>query len=729
MKKSINHVLPMISALILDSPTYGQALPAQSPIGSLIEEIVITARKKSEAEKLQDVPVAVSAFTGEQLDVLFGADLVNIAASVPNATFKESATFPNYGNFYIRGMGVAGTVLSDDPAVGIFLDGMYLGIAAGLVTDTFDMEAVEILRGPQGTLFGRNVTGGAVILRTRRPTEEFHFRARGILGNDQRQEIALSASGPLASDALRGKLTVFDKRRDDQFDNLIPGGEDYGEIDQTVTRATLVWDTNEIITATLMTEHGVSEDDPGTLWVHDIPGNAFSPSTLKTAGVTIFARPRHEEVSSSVADPRATSRWSHAIAEIEWGKQDTAVKSITAWRDFEQHGLSNDFDGSELPLFDVQNTGIEQEQFSQEFIYAGKLSQTVDLTAGVFYFDQRYHYRENRFLGSLAEPDWYTLSNTDHAVAGLFLQTDIAISPEWNLTLGGRYSREKKEAAIAQLASSPGCFISFDTCLPNFDDDKRWNNFTPKVGLQWLPGNDLQLYGSWTRGFRSGGFNIRQAAPIVPGPYNEETVDAYEIGFKGDFFDNRLRLNAAYFYNEFDDLQRTVVLGDGTQIVTNAAAAVIQGAELEGQYLVADALLLKAALGYTDSELQDFARGGGLPPIDGTRMPFVPLWTRNLDIIYGLPVASGALTLRLNYRYEDEAEATDDNTGFPVARRETYNASLSYSPNSNSWRVSLFGNNLTNTLKGGQTTNAPGLVVLETALAPRSYGVELAWEY
>ena len=713
-----------------------------SATAAMVEEVLVTARKRADLESVQDVPLAVSAFSGDQIEALFAADLTDITANVPNATAYSSATFPGYVNFFIRGMGVAGTVLSDDPAVGVFVDGVYHGISAGIVFDSFDLEAVEVLRGPQGTLFGRNVTGGAALLRTRKPTEEFSGRVRVIGGNDGNLQAAASISGPLVEGRLLGKIAVFHTQLDDWMDN--PAGEaagfdDLGELDQQVVRGALTWLASETFTADLRLEFGQSEEDPLPIWAVDntlllgvqpIPG-------LSEAG----ARDSDDPVANGVNDHPLDAEWVSGSIELNWDLPMGSLKSITALRDLEQKDLTQDFDGSIIAIFDVNNSFIEQEQFSQELIFNTSISETVDLTTGLFYFDQEFNYGERRFgaLFAALGGGLQAHSSTDHQVVGIFAQADFAISEQWVLTLGGRQSWEEKETQIGQFGSSLACtgFGGTDprTCPFNFEDKDDWSNFTYKAGIQFLATEDAQLYGSYTRGFRSGGFNIRQNVGVVPGPYDEETVDAFEVGAKADLADGRARINLSLFLNEYDDLQRTVVGTDGFQTVSNAAKATIQGIELETSWLIVDGLLLQANMGLIDAELKDFLnpRGGagGAPvTIDGTNLPFIPKWQRELHLTYDIPAGPGNLTLRASYRYVDDVESTDDNLGFPGSSYEEFDASVAYSPDSRNWRIAVFGKNLTDNIESGLITNAvnPGWI-LNQARNPARYGVEFLLEF
>ncbi len=717
----------------------------------LMEELQVTARKKG-PEDLQRVPVAISAFTGEQLEARFTNDIQDITSSVPNAMAYEVSAFPAYVNFYMRGMGVAGTVLSDDPAVGVFVDGVYLGISAGVLMDTFDLESVEMLRGPQGTLFGRNVTGGAALLRTRKPSEDFSTRLRLIAGSDGRVEGALSVSGPI-SEGFLGKIAAFYKTRDDWMDN--PSGnalgfDDLGEQEQKVIRVAFTWLVSDTATADVRLEYGDSQDDPAPTWAID------NTALLGVQPIPGISEPGAENSDDPIAngvllDPIDTE-WATASIEFNWQVGPGNLQSITAWRDIEQDGLAQDFDGSIVQIFDINNSYLAQDQFSQEFVYNLSIGEKTSLTTGVYYFNQSYQYGERRFgtrfapYGDTVDPvlgapvgGLHTQSDTDHEVMGAFLQADIGLGEKWVLTLGGRYSREEKATAIGQFGAGivDGTFNCTDLvskdphdCPPNFFGKEDWNNFTPKAGLQYLVSDTTMFYGSWTRGFRSGGFNIRQNAGALPGPYDEEKVDAFEVGFKTELAEGMARLNGALFYNDYNDLQRTIVSEEGFQMVSNAASATIQGVELELSWMPINYFVIQASIGYIDSEINDFVNPGTGVVIDGTRIAFVPDYQFDISGTYDLVLNPGNITFRATYHKEGGTESTDDNLGFPGAGWDQVDVSVSYTPNDGNWRVTAFGRNLSDDITSNLIINAinPGWV-LGTGRLPRSYGIEFVYEW
>jgi iron complex outermembrane receptor protein len=708
---------------------------ARGAAATLMQEVVTLSRKKDDAEMLQDVPVAVTAVSGEQIEAMFANDVTDIGYKSPNVQLNATGSIPNYANFSIRGLGVNGTVLSDDPAVGVFVDGMYLGIGAGVITDTFDLESMEVLRGPQGTLFGRNVTGGAVLLNSKRPADEFGFKVRTVIGNDQNRQLMMSVDAPIAEDLAYGRLTILSSEKGDSYNNLAPGGEDIGEKDLLVVRPKLRLTPTDNLTINLSGEYGSGTSDPSPRRFIPETGKAVL-GMLQAANLPIPDVNSHD-VSADFVDDTIDTDWKHAIAEIEWEMSDrVTLKSITAWREVQQRDLINDVDGSAIDFFNFTAEGaLNQEQFSQEFIASIQLTDSIDLTTGAFYFDQEYDFSEGRKIsGGAVNQGGY--GEMEHDTQAVFAQVDVALNEAWNVTVGGRMSWESKEARLARR-TQPECngnngFVT--DCVIGFEADESWRNFTPKLGAQYNYDEDTQFYGSYTKGFRSGGFNIRATTPGTEGPYGEEKIDAFEIGMKTDFADGHGRMNLALFYNEFTDLQRTVLDASANQAILNAGAGNIIGSELELNYLVGESLLLEGVLGYTMTEFDEFLgldlTGDNIPDpglAKKLEVAHVPHWTSFMAATYDIPVSTGNVAVRGSYSYTDESFA-DDKNAYSISSYELFDASVTYTTHDGKWSVSAFGKNLADEV---YYTTAFILGPFDIGdLGPRrSFGVSLTYEY
>jgi len=514
-------LLIMTSGGLMAAEDSDDAEKKKSSTKVLLEEVLITARRKDGAESLQDVPLSVTAFNGDQLDAMQFANIADVTASVPNAQADTFGTYPGYLIFTIRGMGVAGTAVSDEPAVGIFIDGVYQGISAGLLLDTFDFDSIEVLRGPQGTLFGRNVTGGAVLMKTSLPTEEFATKARVKYGSFGAVGLAAKVSGPIVDGSLLGKVAVFYNKRDDFIDNinkgnpLAPNADDLGEMDQKIIRGALTWRPSENTEAIFRAEHMESDEDSSPLTNTD--GRPLSPAALNAGfgawspnGIVAAEFGDWDKTGGDVGAEVPHSEMDSFSMDITWlmGNNST-LQSITGYRDFLQDNMENDFDNSLVPLFEIWEHEITQEQVSQEFLFNITPTDSLSLTTGLYYFQQDVTNDDFRIsgglVGGLGAHIMYAL---DQTVLGAFASVDYAFTDQFTLTLGGRYTDEEKKAVMSNIGAyaasggAVGCSadgapaliysginpkdtIDFSSCTPSYEGKADWSNFSPKIGLQY----------------------------------------------------------------------------------------------------------------------------------------------------------------------------------------------------------------------------------------------------
>ncbi len=675
-----------------------QDAPDQQSTSALersLDEVVVTGRKRDVAERAQDVPIALSAFSAGAIEAAHVKDLSDIGNLAPSVRLMPSGSVPGYGSFFIRGAGVAGSIPSNDPAVGTFIDGMPLGVSSGSLTELFDLASIEVLRGPQGTLFGRNVTGGAILVRTARPTGDLHANLRGALGSHGQQELTGSVEGGVAGGAIAVKLAFLTKHSDGFFKDVATGDR-LGERDVQIVRPTVVFHPTDKLTIAVIGEIGEDSGDG------PVAKNLFVPGTSVTNSGFI-PPPGKFDVGQNTRGYNDLA-WKHAIINVDWDVGPGKITSITGWRGVTQAGAL-DADGSSFGAI-VFDTNIDQSQFFQELRFAGKPFGTdaINITAGVSVLDQDFTYDEGRFIfsGALRQALRGTI---DHKQYGAFGQADVALP--WNVTItaGARYSYERKAAAIASLGN---CNFERTTCVTDFRGKDAWRNLGPKLGLQWRPSDTLQVYASWTRGFRSGGFNIRNGSPLISaGPYDEETADAYEVGLKSELFDRRVRVNLAAFVNKAKDLQQVVLNQSNQQTVLNAADATVKGFEAELNFLPARGLVLTGSAGYVDNAYDRFdgldVNADRIPDPDiARRLKFaqVPKWTASSSATYETSVGSlGTLTLRGSYTYVSSRPA-DVINNFDLEAYELIDASAALALNKY-FTLTLYGKNLTNALYAG----------------------------
>lgn len=741
----------------------GFTYAAEGSVATIMEEVEVTARKRAEAEKLQEVPVAATAYSGDQLEALQTKDLQSLSFKMPNVQLDDVGTVKNTANFTVRGLGVNSSIPSIDPTVGVFVDGMYLGVNAGVVTDLFDLEGIEVLRGPQGLLFGRNVTGGAVVIRTEKPSDEFASRFKVSTTDNLDTIVAGSVNGAI-SDTVNGRLTAYYNNDRGWFENLATDNDRAGASDTWFVRPSFSVDLSESAELVVRMEHGrmdsdgvVAQNRGSEPYIVPLPGGGMQvyPSATQIAAAVGITDWDNSDDSFQVAQDEEgyqEDEWSQVITEFN---QDVAfgngtITNILAWREYEAIGLG---DIDSLPIFAFHaNTAVDQSQLSNELRYAGRFGAT-SLTTGVYWFSQDLEYFENRLL-PLSAPgglDWTGGGVQDHEALGVFAQADVDLNERWVLTLGGRYSTEDKDAKIATLplSSLNGC--NLDGCSAyDFEDSESWSAFTPKVGLQWNLADNAQLYSFWTKGFRSGGYNMRNTGinpgtgmPYSPGPTDQEEQTSFEIGGKADWFDGRLRTNFALFHNTIDEMQREENLSDAVvgvvQLIRNTADATVRGAEFEALAGVSDNLLLSFNVGYVDGDYDsvrgDISGDGVVDQVDlGLEIPRLAPWTYGVGLVHDLPLGSvGTLTSRVNFNHRDASPYTDNNIGM-LSEVDMLDFSIGFVPNAGSYRLALFGRNMLDEVSEGNNTQLPvNLGGVGSSFTPlnkgRVIGAELNYDF
>ncbi|GGY43947.1 TonB-dependent receptor [Parvularcula lutaonensis] len=705
---------------IASAPALAQDEEDRGSISDLTDVITVTATKSADPEDVQDVPVAVTAFNSGTLDALNVRDLEDLTFSAPNVSLDDIGTARGQANFSIRGLGVNSSIGSIDPAVGVFVDGVYMGINSGIVFDLFDLESIELVRGPQGILFGRNTTGGAVLVNTGNPTDEFEGRISYIYEtpiDDDRgganHYIMGTVSGPIVEGKLNGKFGAFYNDDKGYFQNQLDGGN-LGAADTKILRGALEW---------------MPTDNLSFLAKAELFDSLSDGPVAQNRG--IFERDSFDVSIDEVgfADVEAQTLSLRTDWELDFG----TLTNITGYRNFTQNTLG-DIDSTPAFLFH-SDTQTEQEQISNELRYAGTWG-AFDVKAGLFYFHQDIGVNENRDLPFLPPP----LGNTtftgggvqDQDVYGVFTQVDWNATDALKLTGGLRFSYEEKDVAIAYVIPRiPPCDVLAGTCPTNdilstgFEDDDAWQNLSPKLGFQWMPSGDAQVYGSWTRAFRSGGYNFRitdprafinQVITQTEIATDEEQVDSFELGTKLQGLEGRGQLNAAVFFTQIADMQREVNLSDPTagvsQLITNTADADIFGIELEGQYLLTDSLLVMGNFGWIDAEYTDVRfdlNGDGLvtDADESLAIPRVPEFTYGATLVWEVPAGDmGDFTTRIGYQHRDEFAYTDNNFGW-IQEADMLEFNVTWETPREGLTLSFFGENLLDTVQAGGDTQIP----------------------
>ena len=690
-------------------------------VNILLEEIIVTARKRE--ENAQEVPLAITAFNAEQIESLKIRDLMNMSVGMPNVALDDIGTFRGSANFSIRGLGINSSIPSIDPTVGVFLDGVYLGNNVGTIFDMFDVESITVLRGPQGILFGRNVTGGAILINTKKPGDEFEISIRAAVdgGGDggQNRYLMGSIGGPV-SDTLGIKLSAYYNDDDGWFENQFDGS-DFGAIQQTMFRPVLVWTPTDNTELILRYEYTDIDGDGPASQTHT------NGSGVPGAFVN-FDRDSHD---FSIDDPgfqKVQTDFFSAELNIDVAFGDGTITNIFGWRESEITSRS-DIDAQPVWLFHAP-AWLNTDQISNELRYNGLFADDrANVTVGIYYFTNEINYHERReLLGILTGNVAPALQldgggNYEVDTLGVFAAVDYELSDKWTLTVGLRYTREEKEVDVAALilnVNSPCNIVTANDCPFDFTDSDEWTNVSPKIGATYHVDDDSLVYGHWSQGVRSGGYNLRNtsANPAnTPGPFDEETVNSFEIGYKSTR--EWGRLNAAVFYNTIDDMQRELNLpseGAGVvQLIRNTADATITGLEVEGAFSLTDNVLLLASLGVINSDYdevrEDLNNDGVIDELDkALDLPRAADLTWSIGFTHDLDIGQwGYLTSRINYAYRDESAYTDSNLGF-ILEQEILDAGLDFHSNDGRWVFSLYGRNLLDAVKHGGDTQLPDVI-------------------
>ncbi len=505
-----------------------------------INEILVTGTKTRDAENVQDVALAVTAFNADTLEAFKIRDIQGLSFQTPNVSLDQIGTSRGQANFSVRGLGINSSIPSIDPTVGVFVDGVYLGINAGVVFDLFDLESVEILRGPQGVLFGRNVTGGAVVLNTGNPTEDFRGKFRAAVDGPidsgrggANYTVSGTISGPIVEDTLLFKLGAYYNKDEGYFTNLFDGSN-HGEADTKILRGALEGRFGDLMIRAKLDYFESEGDGP----------------TAQNRG--IFDR---DSFDFAIDEPGfyANEIWTGSLT-AEWDIGPGTLTNIFGYRDYTA-STRGDIDATPVFLFH-SNTQTTQDQISNELRYAIS-TDSFDLTFGGFYFDQSLAYDESRELRrdlpvANQPPVFFGGGRQTHEVIGVFANAQYEFLPSLSLIAGIRWNQETKDAAVTYITPRAPCSVVAGTCptgtapfnplteTNGFTDSVRFRNVSPKLGLQYEFANS-QVYGHWSRGFRSGGYNFRitnvavfNRAVAATGNlfFDEEQVDSYEIGGK-----------------------------------------------------------------------------------------------------------------------------------------------------------------------------------------------------
>ena len=686
-------LIPVFASPVL--PVAAQSQTAQ------LEEIVVTARKREESQ--QDTPISITTFSQEAMEDSNMLDLRDIGRYTPGMSFTSYGMgSAEAGAMFIRGIGQSDHMITTDPGVGLYVDGVYVGRNMGAALDILDLERVEVLRGPQGTLFGKNTIGGAVNVVSRKPAFENGGHLAVTAGEDER--INVQASGEVAAgDNLAIKAGILYKSRDGAGEQVFTGDE-LGDEDSLSARAQLYWQ-GESVRFSLVAD--VFDADQGAV-PHTLynSGIGTAPCYEETAPGMYGACPAGTEISrykNYSLDDLGTSQESYGIAATwEWDiNENLSVKSISAYRDMEYEG-NLEFDGAPITLVYYHETG-DADQFSQEVQLLGE-GETYRWIAGLYYFTEEGENLQDDDVFFSLDQRRSAVETDSYAVFG---QGTLDFNEKFSITGGIRYTDEEKDYDLYYQrlrAGDPAQQAMLDSGeliyrIQPTELSESWDAVSGTVSADFHVNEDVMLYAMYSRGFRSGGFNARPGNPNSVNIYDPEYVNVYELGMKSELLDNRLRLNLAFYTSDYEDYQAQVnqIQDAFTTRTLNAAEADINGVEVELAALLSTMFRVDASYAYTDAEISAVDINPSLNAnfSDGSRLPYVSKHTWSVSPQVDIPLGGGDLQLRADYSYRSAFYGQISN--HPEERQDGYgllNAQIQYRSPGDRWRLAVYGINL-----------------------------------
>ena len=747
------HALLSRTSLIASAIISLTAVPAfaQDSAGTTASEdegaIVVTARRRE--ENLVDVPIAISAISGDQLAAKGAMDITALAETVPNVTLEASRATNSTLSAFIRGVGQQDPVSGFEQGVGIYLDDVYLNRPQAAVLDIYDVQRIEVLRGPQGTLYGRNTVGGAVKYVTKRLDDVAHVSARATYGSYDQADGVITASAPIGSGVIRVGGSVARLSRGGFGTNLTTGQENYNKD---------VWAAR------------------GTLEVHAtdffarVSGDYTKDNSLPRGGHRLI--PAQQSVAPVLADVYDTrgalntpkqevKAWGTSLFMEGQPADWLTMRSITSYR---KDDSTSPIDFDALPSADLDVPGIyRNDQFSQE-VQALFSSDRINGLVGIYYLHANALTQfESRLYTTAPGFAAYTNADIKTDTFAAFADFTVDVTDQLKLSIGGRYTYDQRSAYILRqnyIGGGSSVFgsteVLFGAAQTDFRGQSEFRKFTPKIAVNYQPTPDSNIYASFTQGFKGGGFDprgvginavdlnndgVKSQAEIASFlSFRPETVDSYEVGYKADLFDRRVYIALAAFYMDYTDVQipGSVACNAGgvatfCGVVSNAGKARMKGFELEtrAKLLQTDTgtLTFTGSLGYIDAEYTKYITNIGNVPTDVAafrKVQNTPAWSGSASLDYAMDLAGGTLNLSGGMSFKSKTYQFEvPNPYLDQPAYQLFDASIVYRAPDNRWSLGVFGKNLTdkryktsgytfmaaNATTGALTTTSTGALV------------------
>lgn len=647
---------------------------------TVLEEVVVTAQRREES--LQNVPVSVSAFTEKDIERRQIVNALDLGRHVPNLVASSNVGLPNATSFFLRGVGQDESIATSDPAVGTYVDGVYVARQVANNAYLYDIERIEVLRGPQGTLYGRNTSGGAVKIITRKPDEETRMEIQALVGNYERVDLKARISGAF-SDTVFGSLATFVSEQDKGYQNNMTVGEKSWTQDSLGVRGQLRFVPTDNLDINLSAEFVNEKPTP------PLPTNVINPLNSDD----LYLINTGESASEQEVESNAFT------LNIDWGVGGMQINSITAYRDLSQD-YRMDISDDSVPKW-ILDTQADFKQFSQELqISSTAFHDKMNWVAGIFYMDEdndSFLKDEVNLPPILVANFEKDLLNKAESLA-IFGQATIDLTDKLALTYGGRWTREEKTVDVT--ATVFGVFPLFSTAdlvAAGVDIAPEFKEYTNKLGVDYQVSENMLTYFSYTQGFKSGGWNARVFSASDFVNIDPETVDSIEIGLKSEWYDGKFRVNLAYFLADYEDFIVTAVSPvTGNFITVNAAEAQIDGFEMEVSLQIAAGLNVYGFAGLMDGEYKKLDPSVVIPKSNDIKR--VPDLTYQIGLSYDQAMGQSArLGLDINFSYQDEYTNGFANSIYEAApEQELLNLSLSYEMVDSGLKFSAGCSNCTN---------------------------------
>ena len=732
----VHRVLVAALGVIAIGATALTAGPALAQGNAILEEIVVTATKRETG--LQDVPISVATLSGERYEAIFsgGEDILALSGRVPGL-YAESSNGRSAPRFYIRGLGNIDFDLAASQPVSVIMDEVVMENVVLKSFPLFDMDQVEVIRGPQGTLFGRNTTAGIIKFNTRRPTHENNGYVSGSVGSNTTVDFEAAMGGSLSPDVLAGRVSVLHRTRDNWIDNGFTGETDVmGEYTDTAGRVQLLWTPGDVFSGLV------------SLQARSLEGTSsiFRANVFDTGSGDLNQNYDRDVVYYDGGDNNPQEYDSFgATLNLQWDFSGTTLTSITSFQDADGFSRGDidggvvDFSGTATvppgitfdpaaPVFggtaltfpgtitvpSVTQDGADTDQFTQEFRLASDTDGQFSWQVGAFYFDSELKVETESFASFGFVDVQNTIVQHENTAWAVFGQGSYDMTDRLNLTVGVRYTDDEKDYRVLQFGQ-----LWLDLEIPTFiappinvsEDEVSW-----EVSANYAASDSSSIYGRISSGFRAQTIQGRDVAFLeTPTVAQPETILSYEAGYKADLLDNRLRLNAAVFYYVVDDIQLSIIGGaTNSNQVINANEGTAAGFELDLEWLITDNFLATLGVAYNDTEINDAnlrvvpcgstlcqawqeRDANGQVPIDGNPLPRTPKTNYNVTLRYGAPIGTdGEFFIFTDWTYWGEILmplyvspefVTDDQIEGGLR--------IGYRNDRNNWEVALFGRNIT----------------------------------